>query len=106
MRARSPSREHAKPRRTKSCPGPIPTLGGLVREASWVHVYCEARDCHHSAPLRLGEVIARYGEDASSDVLRAKTRCLACGAIGATIRLPSWVDSTPAMPLSPEIEVY
>jgi hypothetical protein len=27
-------------------------------------------------------------------VLRSKTRCVACSAIGATIRLPSWVDST------------
>ena len=94
MRGRKPSREEAKPRRAKSRPGPIPTLGELSRQASWVHVYCEARGCHHSAPLRLGEVIARYGEDAGSDVLRTKTRCTACGAIGATIRLPSWVDST------------
>jgi hypothetical protein len=47
-----------------------PTLGELARQASRVHIYCEARGCHHSAPLRLGEVIARYGDDASSDVLR------------------------------------
>jgi hypothetical protein len=26
-------------------------------------------------------------------MLRIKTRCIACGAIGATIRLPIWVDS-------------
>jgi hypothetical protein len=93
MRSRKPTREEAKPRRTKSRPGPIPTLGELARQASWVHVYCEARDCHHTAPLRLETVIARYGDRASSDVLRSKTRCTLCGAIGATIRLPSWVDS-------------
>ena len=80
--------------RAKSRPGPIPTLGELARQASWVHVYCEVRDCHHSAPMRLADVIARFGEGASSDVLRIKTRCTAGGALGATIRLPSWVDST------------
>jgi hypothetical protein len=94
MRGRRPSRKEVKPRRTRSRPGPIPTLGELARQASWVHVYCEARGCHHSAPLRLAEVIVRYGEEASSNVLRVRTRCTACGAIGATIRLPSWVDST------------
>jgi hypothetical protein len=59
MRRRSPSREEAKARRTRSRPGPIPTLGKLARQASWVRVYCEARGCYHSAPLRLAEVIAR-----------------------------------------------
>ncbi len=80
MRNRSPSREEAKPRRAKSRPGPIPTLGEIARQASWVHVYCEARDCHHTAPLKLADAIARFGEDATSDVLRTKTRCAACGA--------------------------
>jgi hypothetical protein len=58
----------------------------------WVH--CEARDCHHRSPLKLAEPIARYGEDMTSDVLRLKTRCSNCGTRGATLRLPSWVDST------------
>src|SRR5262249_41428731 len=94
MRSRKPTREEAKPRRAKSRPGPIPTLGELAGQASWVHVYCEARGCHHSAPLKLADAIARFGEQASSDVLRTRIRCTACGAIGATIRLPSWVDAT------------
>ena len=93
MRGRRLSREEAKPTRTKSRPGPIPTLGELARQALWVHVYCEARDCHHRSPMRLADVIARFGENASSDVLRTKTRSVACGALGATIRLPSWVNS-------------
>jgi hypothetical protein len=38
--------------------------------------------------LWLGDVIARFGVGASSDVLRTKTRCTSCGTIGATIRLP------------------
>jgi hypothetical protein len=66
-RGRKPSREEATPKRARSRPGPIPTLGELARQASWVHVYCEARDCHHSVPLKLAEAIARYGEHASSD---------------------------------------
>ena len=93
MRSRKPSREEAKPRRPKSRLGPIPTLGELAGQAAWVHVYCEATGCHHSAPLKLAGVIERYGEGTSSDVLRQRARCSICGTIGATIRLPSWVDS-------------
>jgi len=85
-------------RQSRGEPNPILVLfrrsANSPRQASWVHVYCEARDCHHSAPLKLADAAARYGEEASSDVLRTKTRCTTCGAIGATIRLPSWVDST------------
>ena len=97
MRAREPSREEAKPRRPKSRPGPVPTLGQLASQASWVWVYCEARDCHHSAPLKLADPIARYGEDATSDVLRQRARCTKCSTLGATLRLPSWVDSATGM---------
>jgi hypothetical protein len=93
MRTRQPSREEAKPRRPKSLPGPVPTLGQLAAQASWVWVYCKSRDCHHKAPLKLADAIARYGEDMTSDVLRLKTRCSKCNALGATLRLPSWVDS-------------
>jgi hypothetical protein len=66
-----------------------------------VHVYCKARDCHHSAPLKLADAIARYGEQAAtSSALRPGARC---GAIGATIRLPSWVDSTTGHAPFPDI---
>jgi hypothetical protein len=94
MRGHTPSRETAPSRRPKSPPGPIPTLGQLAAQTSWVWVHCEARDCHHRSPLKLAEPIARYGEDMTSDVLRLKTRCSNCGTRGATLRLPSWVDST------------
>jgi hypothetical protein len=94
MRARGPNREEAKPRRAKSRPGPIPTLGDLAAQTSWLWVYCEARDCHHRAPLKLCDAIARFGAEASSDVLRQRARCTKCALNGATLRLPSWVDST------------
>jgi hypothetical protein len=58
-----------------------------------VRVYCEARDCRHSAALLVAEVIYRFGDDASSNVLRTKAKCTACGAMGPTIRLPSWIDA-------------
>jgi hypothetical protein len=37
----------------------VPTLGELDRQASWVQVYCEARDCHHGAPLLLIRPVRR-----------------------------------------------
>jgi hypothetical protein len=93
MRTRRPSREEAKPRRPKSPPGPTPTLGQIAAQSSWVWINCEARDCHHGAPLKLADAITRYGAAASSNVLRQRSRCTKCGAIGATLRLPSWADS-------------
>src|ERR1700680_41231 len=81
-------------KRPKAAPGPVPSLGDLAAQASWVWVYCEARDCHHRAPLKLADVVVLYGKDMSSDILRAKTRCSKCGRRGASLRLPSWVDST------------
>jgi hypothetical protein len=63
-------------------------------QTSWVWIHCEARDYHYRSPFKLVEAIVRYGEDMTSDVLRVKTRCSRCGTLGATLRLPSWVDST------------
>jgi hypothetical protein len=94
MRGHTPNRETAAPKREKSLPGPIPTLGELAAQTSWVWVHCEARDCHHRSPFKLADAIVHYGEDKTSDVLRIKTRCSKCGTRGATLRLPSWVDST------------
>jgi hypothetical protein len=94
MRGHTPSRETAPIEAAEVTSRPIPTLGQLAAQTSWVWVHCEARDCHHRSPLKLAEPIARYGEDMTSDVLRLKTRCSNCGTRGATLRLPSWVDST------------
>jgi hypothetical protein len=69
-------------KRPKAAPGPVPSLGDLAAQASWVWVYCEARDCHHRAPLKLADVFVLYGKDMSSDILRAKTRCSKCGGLG------------------------
>jgi hypothetical protein len=74
-------------------PPNVPTLGQLRAETPWLWVYCGARYCNHSAPLALVPVIIRWGADASSDVLRHRARCCACGHLGATLRHPSWGDS-------------
>jgi hypothetical protein len=38
--------------------------------------------------------IIRWGPDASSDVLRQRARCTACGNLGATLQHPSWGGKT------------
>ena len=93
MRSREPTREEAKPRRPKSRPGPIPTLGDLAAQISWVWLYCEGLDCRHKAPLRLADPIAQFGGEVTSNILRERTRCTSCGRRGATLRLPSWIGS-------------
>ena len=93
MRSKEPTREEAKPRRPKSIPGPVPTLAELAATTPWITIFCATRDCHHRAAMRVSDVIARFGAEASSNVLRHCCRCTECGQRGASIRLPSWVNS-------------
>src|SRR5258708_21471744 len=93
MRGGEPSGEEAKPKRPNRLPGPVPTLGDLAGQTSWLWIHCEARDCHHRAPMELAGVVARFGDSTTSNVLRERARCSLCGARGASLRLPSWVNS-------------
>jgi hypothetical protein len=58
------------------------TLGDLQRTAGWVWV--QGAKCDHAAPLKLDVPIKRWGGYPSSDVLRERARCAACGHKGAT----------------------
>jgi hypothetical protein len=78
----------ASRRRYKSKPGPRATLGDLQWATPWVWLWCER--CHHRSPLACAVVVIRWGAGASSDVLRERARCMACGNKGATLQRPSW----------------
>lgn len=72
----------------KSPVGPRPTLGQLQRAHPWCWLWCER--CQHSAPFAFAAAVIRWGPDASSDVLRQRARCSACGRKGAKLQHPSW----------------
>ncbi len=71
------------------------TLGDLHRATPWVWVFCEK--CLHHAPLPCAVPVIRWGAEVSSDVLRRRARCTACGHKGATLQLPSWVGADVGM---------
>jgi hypothetical protein len=48
----------------------------------------------HSAPVAFAAAVIRWGAAASSDVLRQRARCTACGGRGATLQHPSWAGET------------
>jgi hypothetical protein len=73
--------------------GPVATLGDLRSSTAWLWIYCEGRGCGHCAPVALAPFIIRWGEHASSDMLRRSAKCTCCGRKGATLRTPSWVNS-------------
>lgn len=73
--------------------GPIPTLADIRKNTPWVWVWCNNPECFRKAPMALTPLIIRWGMEASSDRLRNSARCVVCGRKGATIQLPSWVDS-------------
>lgn len=78
--------------RRRTAPPPVPTLGELRRMTSWVWLHCWAPGCGYSRAVALAPYIIRWGADASSDLLRRSVRCSHCGAKGAEIIHPSWVD--------------
>src|SRR6516225_12093841 len=66
-------------------------LGELQRATPWVWLWCER--CQHHAPLACAVAVIRWGPEASSDKLRADSRCICCGGKGATIRRPGWAGN-------------
>jgi hypothetical protein len=56
-------------------------------------VWCGSANCDHHVPMALTPFIIRWGADASSDVLRQRTVCTACGHRGVTLQHPGWVDN-------------
>ena len=82
---------------------PRPTLDQIRKQSCWVPLYCEQWGCQHHAPMALTPAIIRWGSDASSDMLRQRTRCSNCGHKGrVTIQGPSWCGEHPGWaPLAP-----
>jgi hypothetical protein len=72
----------------KSKPGTRATLGDLQRSTPWIWLWCER--CQNHSPLVCAVPVIRWGAGASSDVLRERARCTACGRKGATLQHPSW----------------
>jgi hypothetical protein len=63
-----------------------PSVVDLHRTTPWLWLNCE--HCQHHAPLACAVAVIRWGRDASSDVLRQRARCTACGNKRATIQHP------------------
>lgn len=87
-------------RHTRTPPGPIPTVGQLASESSWVWARCSL-PCMHDAAIPLAPIVARFGADASSNRLRNALCCTVCGKRGALLQHPSWemADGYPSVPL-------
>lgn len=78
-----------KPRRYP--PEPIPTLWQLQTDATpkWLWLVCQRLGCNHRSATPLAPWVIRYGPNASSSILRERTRCLACGHKGAATQMPA-----------------
>jgi hypothetical protein len=83
---RKPNREPAPP---------VATLGELAESArrhnqpDWFWLHCTSQVCTHRRAVRLADMIAAHGADASSDVVRKNGRCEKCGTKGAVMIHPS-----------------
>jgi hypothetical protein len=88
---RRTSQPPPKARPYRDPPRPPLTLAQLRKVTCWVWAYCQGRQCYRGVPLALAPFIIRWGETASSDLLRRSFRCTVCGAKGATLMMPSHV---------------
>jgi hypothetical protein len=90
---RHPRDPHDDPprERDRAPPGPVPTIGELVRAkmGRWVWVNCRNADCGYTAPAALVPLLIRFGAGTSSDALREGAICPCCGRRGATLQVPS-----------------
>lgn len=89
------SRRHYKSRPTRRA-----TLGDLQRSTPWVWLCCER--CQHHSPLACAVAVIRWGAGASSEVLRERARCTACGRRGAALQHPSWAGEQTGFEPFPE----
>jgi hypothetical protein len=85
-----------KPAATESVPLPRSAKAAIdVGPASQSNVLgmglFQGRECYRGVPLALAPFVIRWGETASSDLLRRSFRCTICGGKGATLMLPSHV---------------
>jgi hypothetical protein len=81
-----------EPRPRNIEPGPVPTIGAFLSgDTKWFWAYCERMGCGHVAPIALAPFAIRWGMEASTDLIRARLRCSACGKRGGVaIKRPSW----------------
>jgi hypothetical protein len=60
------------------------------RMGNWVWLACRNPACGRALPVALAPFAIRWGLDADLALLRRRSRCAACGWIGATMTTPSW----------------
>lgn len=69
----------------------VPTIVDLLRDAGWVILNCGNEfGCGRRIATQFPTFIAKYGADASSDIVRVTAKCSVCGHQGATTTAPSW----------------
>lgn len=75
--------------RYRAAAGPVATIGQLLREprGRWAWVYCRNPACGHYRAMPLAPFAIRWGMDASTDIIRERLRCAACGRLGVTMSL-------------------
>ena len=66
----------------------VPTLGQMQRSTPWIRLACDGLNCAHSKPVAVAPFVIRWGADTSSNVLRRRARCTACGHLGCATMHP------------------
>lgn len=71
-------------------PDATTTLRDILKDGGWAILNCDNPACGRRVASRLPAFIAKYGPDASTNVVRANAVCTVCGTRGCTMTAPSW----------------
>lgn len=94
MRDKTPREALPPPHRTeRERPGPVATIGNLAEHSDWIWITCNG--CLRSRPSKMDQYVARWGAEASSDLIRQRVRCSACGHLGVHLQRTHLGDPFP-----------
>ena len=83
----------SSPRMPRHAPGPVPTLAELLHATPWLWLWLYCTGCPRRRAVALAPYVNLWGGDASSDLLRRRSRCSSCGRTGAVTMLQSYGDA-------------
>lgn len=68
------------------------TIGQLMHsQAGWWKITCGRRLCGRTVASRLEAFAKKWGDDASSDLIRVNARCSVCGHRGVELSYPAYL---------------
>lgn len=78
--------------RSREAKSPGAPIGALMKgQCKWFWLWCNR--CLYHRPLALAPFAIFWGMNASTDLIRNRSKCRRCGHVGASMKHPAWMGS-------------